>query len=118
VEIIDKSEEKVDVHEISKIVDLFAKSKLKLGTNTQKQLGIFKKKAAKINSSKNGAKMPIKFLSNNEIVPTVFLEDEGIVIDPDTDELNFDQLDNYCLSLLDRILEDHLPGNQNGIQEL
>lgn len=116
IEIVDRSKEKSNYEDTAKIIEWFKQFKLSVGNTSKrtKNLGEFPKQNAKIKS--NGRPIPIQFDNNNEITPVIILKDQGIEVNPETNELNFEEIDSYCNDLLNKILEEHLPSN--AIKEL
>jgi hypothetical protein len=112
VQIVDKSDDKMGFNLTESIVDLFGLSKLVMGKSKskEKELKSFNSKTARIKND-NGKELPIKFDKDNSIKPVIYLEDEGIFMDTETGELNYDELDEYCLELLNRIEKEYLPEN-------
>lgn len=112
VEIQDRNGQEFSNSTIRSLIDRFGNAILSLGSNnnsSSKRLEEFSKTSAKIKSS-TGRPLTIKLDRDNKIRPVIYLNEHGIEPDEDSGEFDFDNIEEFCLDLLDRVKDEFLPG--------
>lgn len=106
IEIIDKSDKKIPYKKFREMINTFGKSIFRLEGSKDKKLLEFDDKKATMESKKRTKS--INFNNEDEVFPTILLEDEGIKIN-DGGVPDFDQINLYCRELLKEITEEVMP---------